>query len=146
MRQDITDTAGHSLPVAVTEINSHWNGDGGGVATPDLFYHAIWWADVLGRMIRQQVDIVAYFTLNTSGSLGAYGLLSTTIARPTYYVYQLYQKFGTQQVAASTTDPDVTITAAQRSDGALTLMVVNPATDAKTVGLSLPGSECSGVG
>lgn len=139
IRKTIVATTGRDLPIAVTEVNSHWNIGIGGATTPDSFYHAIWWADVLGRMIRQRVAIVAYFTLNTSGTLGTYGLLSAYDARPTYYVYSLYQKFGSQLVESLSSDPDVTVTAATRSDGDLTLMIVNSAAAARSLTFGLSG-------
>ncbi|MCB9450608.1 MAG: hypothetical protein H6672_04170 [Anaerolineaceae bacterium] len=123
LRQDIRDTVGYDMPVAVTEINSHWSNSVGNVATPDSFYNAIWWADVLGRFIREQVDIVNYFALAATGS--GFGLVDRYTVRPTYYVYQLYQQFGTELVFSEAADNDVTVYAALRDDGALTLIVVN---------------------
>ncbi|MBZ0308312.1 MAG: hypothetical protein K8I82_19765, partial [Anaerolineae bacterium] len=123
LRQDIRDTVGHDMPVAITEINSHWSNGTGNVATPDSFYNAIWWADVLGRLIRQRVDIVNYFALAATGS--GFGLIDRYTVRPTYYVYQLYQRFGSELVFSEAADDDVTVYAALRDDGALTLMVIN---------------------
>jgi hypothetical protein len=125
LRAVIQETTGRDLPVAIGEINSHWSHAIGGEATPDSFYNAIWWADVLGRLIRQQVDIVAYFSLQSPPTTGGFGLLATFDVRPTYYVYQIYQRFGSELVYAASDDPDVSIYAARRDDGALTLVVVN---------------------
>lgn len=125
VRGEITDLTGREIPVAVTEINSHWRNSNGGEATPDSHYNAIWWSDVLGRMIRQRVHMVSYFLLTSSGSVGTYGMFSNTEARPTYYVYQMYKRFGSELVYAATESNDVTIYAARREDGALTLMVIN---------------------
>jgi len=52
-------------------------------------------------------------------------LIGRSEVRPTYYVYQLYQRFGTDQVYASSDDSYVTTTAALREDGTLTIMLVN---------------------
>lgn len=144
LRKIVTETVGHDLPIAITEVNSHWNNTSGGEATPDSFYHAVWWADALGRMIRQRVEIVAYFTLNTSGNIGTFGLLSRYDVRPTYYVYQLYHQFGTELLETQSSDPDVTITAALRRDGTLTLMIVNPTLQPKSVTLALSGFAVAG--
>ena len=51
----IKDATGHDMAVAVTEVNSNWDN---GASAPNTFFHAIWWADVLGRLIRQRVEIV----------------------------------------------------------------------------------------
>ncbi len=125
LREDIRQTVGHDLPIAVTEANSHWSRIGNGEATPDSFYNAIWWGDVLARLIRQKVDIVAYWTLASTSPSGYFGLLAAYEVRPTYYVYQLYQRFGAELVYASSDHPDLTILAARREDGALTVIVVN---------------------
>ncbi|MCK6578679.1 MAG: hypothetical protein L6Q98_11295 [Anaerolineae bacterium] len=144
LRTVIRETVGHDMPMALTEINSNWTHVIGGEASPDSFYHAIWWADVLGRMIRQRVDVVDYFVLATSGSDGAFGLISRYEVRPTYYVYPLYRRLGSALIASESPDPDVTITAALRDDGALTLIVVNRAPDARAYPLALTGFTPAG--
>jgi hypothetical protein len=136
LRRVVQETTGRDLPVAVTEVNSHWSNAVGGEASLDSYYNAIWWADVLGRLIRQRVDIVAFFALVTYSDIGGFGLLSRYDVRPTYYVYKLYQQLGTELLATETTDADVTITAARRSDGTLTLLMVNAAVQPKRVTLS----------
>ena len=141
IRALIRETTGRDLPVAVTEVNSHWTHAIGGEATPDSLYSAIWWGDVLGRLIRQRVDAVAYFLLQNGDSLGGFGLLARYHLRPSYYVYQIYQRFGSELVYASSDDPDLSIYAALRDDGALTLVVVNLGPEAKTKPLVLEGSE-----
>lgn len=125
LRAIIRETTGRDLPIAVTEINSDWTHATGGEASPDSFYNAIWWGDVLGRMIQQGVDIVAYFLLQCQTSQGGYGLLARFEVRPTYYVYQMYKQFGDELVYASSDDTDVSIYAARRQDGALTVMIIN---------------------
>ncbi len=139
LRTVIRETVGHDMPMAFTEVNSHWNSVREAEGSPDSPYHAIWWADVLGRFIRQRVDIVNYFSLYSFGDLGTYGLLDRFDTRPTYFVYQLYRHFGDELVASESTDIDVTITAALRDDGALTLMIVNRGPEAKAIPLALAG-------
>jgi len=139
LRAVVREAAGRDLPLAITEANSHWSHTSGGEATPDSFYNAIWWADVLGRLIRQKLEIVSYFSFQSVGSNGEFGLLARYGVRPTYYVYQLYKLFGSQLVASQSSDPDVSITAARTADGALTLMVVNRASEVKDLPLELNG-------
>lgn len=125
LRGLIQETTGRDLPIAVTEINSHWSNAIGGEATGDSLYNAIWWADCLGRLINQDVAIVNYFTLQSHPSIGGYGLFARSEARPTYYTYRLYREFGQQRVYAAAADADVGLYAARRTDGALTVMLVN---------------------
>jgi hypothetical protein len=122
LRALIRETTGRDLPIAVTEVNSNWTNASGGEATPDSFYNAIWWADVLGRIIVHRVDIVSQFALEGAGGLG---LMGHPDPRPTYYVYRLYSQFGSELLYASSDDPLLRIYAARREDGALTVMVIN---------------------
>lgn len=141
LRTVIRETLGRDLPMAVTEVNSHWTHVFDGEATPDSRYHAIWWADVLGTFIRQRVELVNYFALSTFGALGSYGLLDRYEVRPTYYTYAMYGHFGSELVYSASDVPDVSVTAALRDDGALTLMIVNLATTAQTVPITIPGRD-----
>jgi hypothetical protein len=144
LRALIRETTGRDLPVAVTEINSDWTHATGGEATPDSFYNAIWWADVLGRMIKQGVDVVAYFLLQCQTSQGGYGLLARFEVRPTYYTYQMYKHFGDKLLYASSDDPDLSVYAARRDDGALTLIVINLGPEEKQTPLRLENVTAGG--
>lgn len=135
LRQAIRDLTGRDLSVAVTEVNSHWSSVTGGEATPDSFYNALWWGDSLGRMITQGVDMVAHFALQSNSDVNGLGLLARYEVRPTYYVYQMYRQFGTERLIASSDVADVTIYAAQRVDGTVTLMVINLGDEAVDVPL-----------
>ncbi|MBS3783088.1 MAG: hypothetical protein KGY78_01455 [Anaerolineae bacterium] len=139
LRTVVGEASGRDLPVAVTEINTHWSSAVSGEATPDAFYAAIWWGDVLGRLIRQRVEIVAHFTFYSKNSIGGWGLLGQSGVRPAYYVYQIYRRFGDQLVYASSGDPDLSIYAAVNDAGALTLIVINLGPREKTCPLRLEG-------
>lgn len=110
---------------AVTEVNSHWSATTGGEATNDSSFNAIWWADVLGKLISDGAYMVNYFDLQSTDGRGGWGLLAANAPRPSYYVYQLYQRFGTELVAASSTEAFVSAYAAIRSDGGLSVIVTN---------------------
>jgi hypothetical protein len=141
LRAVIRETTGRDdLPVAITEANSHWSKSIGGEATPDSLYNAIWWADVLGRLIRDGAFIVAYFDFQSNPSRGGWGLLGSYEVRPTYYTYQLYQRFGTELVYATSSVPDLSLYAALRDDGILTVMVVNLGEQPQTHPLTLDGA------
>ena len=138
LRAVIEETTGRTdLPVAITEANSHWSSNIGGEATPDSHYNAIWWADVLGRLIVDQAEIVAHFELQTQDARGGHGILNRFNVRPTYYTYQLYQRFGTELLQAESSVDGISIYAARRDDGALTLIAVNLGDDAQTVPLEI---------
>ncbi len=140
LRAVIEETTGRTdLPVAITEANSHWSGTIRGEATPDSHFNAIWWADVLGRLINEQPAIVAYYELQTQDARGGWGILARFEVRPTYYTYQLYQRFGSELLYADSTVDQVSVYASRRDDGALTLMVINLADEAQTVPLDIQG-------
>lgn len=137
LRQLVIDKTGRDLPLAVTEINSNWSRVTGGEATPDSFYNAIWWGDVLGRLIKNEVDYVAHFRLQSRESGGGFGLLARFEVRPTYYTYQMYRQFGDKLLFSTSDENDVQIYAAARDDGALTLMIVNLGGEAAETPLSI---------
>jgi len=133
VRKIIRETLGRDLPVAVTEVNSSWAAStGGGEAALDSHYNAIWFADVLGRMIRQGVDYAAQYDV-----IGDFGLIDKYNVRPIYYVFPMYTRFGTERIYASSDNPTVSIYAAKRADGALTLMVINLGSQAAEIKLML---------
>jgi hypothetical protein len=124
--------AGRDLQVAVTEVNSSYSRNSGGEATMDSHYNAVWWGDVLGRMIRQGVDIVAQFDL-----VKEFGIVGQFEPRPMLYTYLMYRRFGTTRVYASSDDPYLSIFAARRDTGELTLMIVNLASEPVDTQLTL---------
>jgi hypothetical protein len=145
LRQDIRDAVGHDMPIAITEVNSHWTNSGGGIATPDSYYNAIWWSGVFSTLIRERVDMITFWTLSTSGSNGAYGILERYGPRPTYYTYQLFRDIGTMQVVSESSDDYITVLATRRDDGAITLIITNLYEEARSVTLDLSGMSISEV-
>jgi hypothetical protein len=143
LRKLIIEKTGQDLPIAVTEINSHWSNAVGGEATPDSFMNAIWWADVLGRMITNQVVIVNYFSLQSNPSIGGYGLFSRSDTRPTYYVYQIYQEFGETLVFAGCDHPSLGVYAATHPEGSLTVILVNLDADDQALPLIVDAENLS---
>jgi hypothetical protein len=125
---------GRDLPVAVTELNSSWADNLDGEATMDSHYNAIWFGDVLGRLIRQKVAIVAQFALG-----GDWGIVGRDAVHPIYYDYMMYQRFGVELVRSASDDPLVSVYAAKRADGTLTVMIVNLGSTAATKPLTVIG-------
>jgi hypothetical protein len=141
LRDLVHAETGRDLPIAVTETNSDWTQAVGGEATPDSFYNAIWWADSLGRMIREQVLLTNYWLI--AYNRGGWSLVNRGGPSPTYYVYEIYQHFGEQQVYSNSGVDDVSIYAARRADGALTLIVINLADEGKRVRVEIAGGASS---
>jgi len=131
-RELIHEYTGRELPIAVTELNSAYDKSVGGEATPDSHYNAIWMADVLGSMIKNGVFMVNQWALTAKGNFGGLGLIGQSDVFPTYYTYQMYKKFGNELIYSSSDDQDLSIYAARREDGALTVMIINMTLEEKT--------------
>jgi hypothetical protein len=82
-------------------------------------------ADVLGRMIKNGVFIANDSVLTAKGGYGRLGIIRQSDVYPTYYTYQLFKMFGTEPAYSSSDDSDVSIYAAKRADGPVTIMIVN---------------------
>jgi hypothetical protein len=134
LRTLIKTQTGKDLPVAVTEINSSWVANAGTDWSMDSHMNAIWFADVLGRLIYQRVDMVDQFAL-----AGQYGIIGTQAVNPIYYDYLMYQQFGTELVRSASDDPLVSIYASKRPDGTLALMIVNLSATTQTKPLTILG-------
>jgi len=111
------------LPIAITELNSDPSSAQLQEVSPDSFYNAIWYADVLGQLMNADVFMVNQWVLSQRST--GLGLFKGSEVRPTFYVFPLYKNFGSQQVFAASGVADVDIFAATREDGALTLMIIN---------------------
>lgn len=132
-------TGRDDLAFAVSEANSHWSRTAYGEATNDSRMNAVWWADVLGKLIVDGAYMVGFFDLQSSDARGSWGLLSNNAPRPTYYTYVLYSRFGEELVAATSGVPYVSVYAALRDDGALTVIVTNLSDDAVTAPFTVSG-------
>jgi hypothetical protein len=132
---------GREIPIAYTEVNSDPSRVMYQIASPDSFYNAIWYADVLGQMMNADVFMVNQWVLSQRDT--GLGLLMGDEVRPTFYVFPMYKNFGSEQVQAASGVTDVDIFAAKREDGALTVMVINLSDVAQSVPLQVKGMTIS---
>lgn len=123
LRSVMREILGKELPIAITELNSDPSSAQLQEVSPDTFYNAIWYADVLGQLMDADVFMVNQWVLSQRST--GLGLFQGTTVRPSYYVFPLYKNFGSEQVYAASGVADVDIFAAKREDGALTLMIIN---------------------
>ena len=166
LRQQLNDylgSAAANVGLDVTENNSVSSSPG--KQTTSLV-NGLYLADSLGNLLQTEFNSLSWFNLrywqdngnNNSGSLygwrlyGDYGILSspssfgsTTYydAYPTYYVMKLFSHFargGDTVVQATTDNPLVSIFAARRLDGSLSLLAINKSpTGTLTANVSLTG-------
>ncbi|GAB4580446.1 MAG: hypothetical protein Fur0022_31870 [Anaerolineales bacterium] len=139
LRSVMREILGKELPIAITELNSDPSSAMLQEVSPDSFYNAIWYADVLGQLMTADVFMVNQWVISqrTTGL----GLFQGSTVRPTYYVFPLYKNFGSEQVYAASGVADVDIFASKREDGALTLMVINLSDVEQTLPLQVKGVE-----
>ncbi|MBN2084898.1 MAG: hypothetical protein JW748_06695 [Anaerolineales bacterium] len=137
LREVIRGTLGRDLPIAFTEVNSDPSNAILKAASPDSFYNAIWYADVLGQLMNADVFMVNQWVISQRS--GGLALISGTEVRPTFYVFPLYKNFGSEQVYAASGVADVDIFASKRADGALTLMVINLSDGERRIPIQVKG-------
>jgi hypothetical protein len=139
LRGLIREIVGRDLPIAITEVNSDPSSAMLQEVSPDSFYNAIWYADVLGQLMNADIFMVNQWVLSqrTTGL----GLLQGTTVRPTFHVFPLYKNFGSEQVYAASGVAEVDIFAAKREDGALTLMVINLSDVEQSIPLQVKGLQ-----
>jgi hypothetical protein len=140
LRGLIAEHTGRDLPIAVTEVNTHWNAAVGGEATPDSHYNAIWVAEMFGRLMRQDIFMVNHWMLTSHGGYGGWGLIGRGELRPSYYAVRLFSQFGSELIHADSGVADVSLYAARRDDGALTLLIVNLADHEQEATLRVAGN------
>ena len=139
LRTLIQEHTGRDLPIAITEINSTPTGVQYQPASPDSHFNAIWYADVLGRLMTEDVWMVNQWVISQRST--GLGLINGFTIRPTLYTFQMFKHFGDQQVYAASGAENVTVYAAQRDDGALTVMAINLGDGEQTVTLDLAGAS-----
>lgn len=139
LRKVVQETTGRDLPIAITEINSDPSTQMNQETSPDSFYNAIWYADVLGQLMNTDVFMVNQWVISQRNN--GLSLLDGSTVRPTFYVFPLYKNFGNQQVYAASGVADVDIFASTREDGTLTLMVVNLTDTEQKVSLQVKGKK-----
>jgi hypothetical protein len=137
LRALIREITGRDLPIAITELNSTPTGVQYQPASPDSHFNAIWYADVLGRLMSEDVWMANQWVISQRST--GLGLINGFTIRPTLYTFRMYKHFGDQQVYAASGAQDVTVYAALRDDGALTVMAINLADTEQTVALQVAG-------
>jgi hypothetical protein len=147
LRAQVQRVAGRDIPLAVTEANSDWTGRVDEETGTNSYLNALWWADVLGRLINQRSTMVAQFCMGAiSGQgLGIFGPISyDPRPLPVYQVYMLYRQFGDRLVYSSSDDETMPIVASRRPDGRLAIMVINQSTKARSVPITFSSVTATG--
>jgi hypothetical protein len=123
LRRLIKETTGKDLPVGMLEFNSNYTNTAGAETSPDSFYSALWLADVYGRMVRERPEMLAIWLLKDNN--GGLGLMTSFELRPSYYTYKIWKQFGSHLLAANSDTEYVSVYAAKRDDGTVTVILIN---------------------
>ncbi|MFN8413848.1 MAG: glycoside hydrolase family 44 protein [Anaerolineales bacterium] len=141
LRDVIHENTGKDLPIAVTEFNSAYDKSVGSESSPDSHFNAIWLGDVLGRLIKNKVFMAHQWMFTSKGGDGGWGLIGQSDVYPSYYTYQMYKMLGSELVYSSSDQENLSIYAAKRSDGKLTIMVINLSLQEQTKLLRIAGQD-----
>jgi hypothetical protein len=82
LRGLIQEYTGRDLPIAITEVNTHYSRAVGTEASPDSHFNAIWLAEMFGRLMYQDVFMVNHWMLTSSGGSGGWGIIGRGEVRP----------------------------------------------------------------
>ena len=147
VRQLMRDIIGKEIPLAITEANSDWSGRVDEAAGTNSWANALWWAEVLSRLIAADCQIVNQFCMGAiqSQGIGLFGPVSYDAGPlPTFEVYRLMQKLGGIRLHASIDDARAHVLAAQRDDGVLTLLFVNQRSQARVLPITIANAQPRG--
>jgi hypothetical protein len=86
-------------------------------------------------MIKNGVFMANQWAFTAKAGYGGLGLIAQDDVFPSYYAYQMYKKFGNELIYSSSDDPDLSVYAAKRPDGRLTVMIINLSLEEKTKAL-----------
>lgn len=132
------DTHAPGAKIWITEFAED-PGDRAGAGLSDTYAGALWASDVLGRFASWGPGAIVKWIFKEDDPLAL--LSEQNQPRPEYYTYWLYARhFGDRVVDSSSNNRTVVNAhAAWRSDGALTLVLMNKTTTTQNVQLSFTG-------
>jgi len=133
---------GREVPLAITEANSDWSGRVDATTGTNSYANALWWSDVLARLVAADCAIVAHFCMGAipAQGIGMFGPVSyDSDPLPIYQGYALMHKLGATRVHASSTHPDLHLLATRADDGTVAVHAVNQRQDDITLPLVIAG-------
>lgn len=136
IRLEIQQLMGRSIPIAITEINTNTQGSSDPLAT------ALWWADSLGVLQEEQVNIVNFFAAR---GLQQQDMLMNIGGAPTpiYYAMRMYTHMEPNVIQVGSAPGPVSIYASvNSSNNTLSLMFVNKSPFTAAVAID-PGQALS---
>lgn len=130
---------GRDVPIAITEANSDWSGRVDRETGTNSYANALWWSDVLTRLIQARCEIIAQFCLGAiqAQGIGMFGPVSYNSGPlPIFESYRLLARLGSVLIHSHCDDPRLSFLATKTDDGRIVCHVVNQ----HDVDVSLPWS------
>ncbi|MEY3989829.1 MAG: hypothetical protein RI985_910 [Chloroflexota bacterium] len=116
------------VPIAVTEANSDWSGRVDRETGTNSYANALWWSDVMARLIHARCEIIAHFCLGaiSAQGIGMFGPVSYNSGPlPIFESYRLFARLGTQLIHSHCDNPNLSFLATKTEDGKIICHLVN---------------------
>lgn len=136
-REIMRQYLGRDVPIAITEANSDWSGRVDRDTGTNSYANALWWSDVITRLIQHRCEIIAHFCLGAiqAQGIGMFGPVSyNSEPLPIFESYRLVARLGDVLLHSHCDDPRLAFLATQTDAGKIVCHLVNQ-TDAD---VSLP--------
>jgi hypothetical protein len=140
-----TNPLGHERPAPLLFLSEYSSSWASGISRHlGSQVDALWNAEVVGRLANLGVEMGAHFALQGTRWHGMLDGLKQP--RPVYGIYQLYSRWGNQQVAVQSSDEALLPAfASLREDGSLAIIVINKDPErSREVALTVEGFHPAG--
>ena len=130
------------VPIAITEANSDWSGRVDRETGTNSYANALWWSDVMARLIHARCEIIAHFCLGAiqAQGIGMFGPVSyNSDPLPIFESYRLFARLGSILLHSHCDNPNISFLATQKEDGQVVCHVVNQADSDVSVPLVMTG-------
>lgn len=118
----------HEVPIAITEANSDWSGRVDRDTGTNSYANALWWSDVMARLIQARCEIIAHFCMGAiqAQGIGMFGPVSYNSGPlPIFESYRLFARLGTILLHSHCDTPNVSLLATQKEHGQVVCHLVN---------------------
>lgn len=132
------------VPIAITEANSDWSGRVDRETGTNSYANALWWSDVMARLIHARCEIIAQFCLGAiqSQGIGMFGPVSyNSDPLPIYQSYRLFARLGTRLLHSHCDNPALSFLATQTENGQIICHLVNQTDNEITIPLVITGAS-----
>jgi len=134
------------VPIAITEANSDWSGRVDRETGTNSYANALWWSDVMARLIHARCAIIAQFCLGAiqAQGIGMFGPVSYNSGPlPIFESYRLFARLGNVLLHSHCDNPLLSFLATQSDNGQIICHLVNQTDEAMTLPMTIQGSNAT---